>query len=175
MIYNLSSYKQELPSLGPGNYEWTIKAKTLDDLDISAADTYHFTVEEIPPFEAPSNAHTEGNGLFNTDYLRKTPYIVFHWNKVKHASDYVLEIRNHRNKVLKSQIINGNANTSFKLEDLASLEKGDFNWQVKAILMDKNKKVILINGEAAQESFTIDYNLKTSGAKKKNTGALYAE
>ncbi len=175
MVYDLTSFKSKLPSLGAGRYEWTIKATTLDELDISAAEKFHFTVKDIPPFDAPGNARTDGDGNYNADYLRQTPYITFHWNKVNRASDYVLEIRNAKNKVVFTKTINGNANTSYKLENLANFARGDFNWQIKAVLMDNKKKRILIDGANANGKFKIDYNLKTSGAKRKNTGALYAE
>lgn len=172
--FKQTSYQQKLPALAAGTYEWTVSALTLDELDISATEKHRFTVEEIPPFDAPFNARTDGDGLFNADYLRKSPYIVFNWNKVARASDYILEIRNKRNKVLLSKVITGNETTTYKLEDLASLAKGDFTWQVKAVLMSEDKKTILIDGQPAQGKFTIDYTLrKTSG--KKNTGALYAE
>lgn len=174
-VFKQTSYQQKLPALGPGTYEWTVTAQTLDELDISATQKYRFTVEEIPPFNAPSNAYTDGNGLFNADYLRKTPYIVFHWNKVNRASDYILEIRDKRNKVVLSKIIASTEVNSFKLEDLTSLAKGDFTWTIKAVLMDESKKTIFIDGKEAQGQFTIDYTLKQSGGKKKNTGALYAE
>ena len=175
MVYDLTSFKSKLPSLGSGRYEWTIKATTLDELDISAAEKFHFTVEDIPPFDAPGNARTDGDGNYNADYLRQTPYITFHWNKVNRASDYLLEIRNAKNEVVFTKTINGNANTSYKLENLANFARGDFNWQIKAVLMDNKEKRILIDGANAKGKFRIDYNLKASGAKRKNTGPLYAE
>ena len=86
-----------------------------------------------------------------------------------------MEIRNAKNEVVFTKTINGNANTSYKLENLSNFARGDFNWQIKAVLMDNKEKRILIDGANAKGKFRIDYNLKASGAKRKNTGPLYAE
>ena len=41
--------------------------------------------------------------------------------------------------------------------------------------MDDAKKEILIDGEAAEGDFTIDYTMNASGGKREKKGELYAE
>ncbi len=174
-VFNQKNYRQQLPSLGAGVYEWTVTAFTMDDIDMSAEESFTFTVEPIPPFEAPGNAMTEDGDFFNAKYLRKKPYIVFDWNSVNRASDYILEIKNEKDRLVLREIIDGSKNSGLKLENLSRLSKGNFTWTVKAVLMSKDKKQVLIDGESSGGTFTIDYNLNSDGGKRKDTGTLYAE
>ncbi|MBP5174427.1 MAG: FecR domain-containing protein [Treponema sp.] len=174
-IYPQKGYKCQLPSLTFGDYEWTVRAKTMDDLDISAEEKYTFTVAEIPPFEAPKDAKTDGGSVFNVAYLRKTPYSVFKWQKVHRAGSYILEIYGDADKKYLTEILEGGDNTSFKFEDLTKLAKGNFIWRVRAVVMDESNSKILIDGNASERQFSIDYNLNSDGGKRKDTGELYAE
>ena len=174
-VFTQNSYKSQLPSLSAGTYEWTVSAFTMDDLDISATKTYSFTVKPIPPFEKPENAHTEGGDLFDAKYLRKSHEIHFAWSPVKRAEAYIIEIFNENGKLLIREIINGNDSTSFTLQDLTKLSKGNFTWQVKAVRMDKKGKKIFIDGKPAGNTFTIDYSIKKDGGSKKYNGELYAQ
>ena len=174
-VFNQTGHSQKLPPLSSGTYEWTVKALSYDELDISSMEKFTFTVEELPPFPAPEDAETDGTDLFNASYLKKKPYILFKWKSVPRCEDYILEILGKKNEVLFRQIISGNENTSFKFEDLKKLDKGNFTWRVKAVLMTEDKKEILIDGNTSENKFTIDYTLKANGGKRKNRGALYAQ
>ena len=124
--FGSSGYKTRLPQLSSGTYEWTVKARTMDDLDISAVKTFSFTVLPIPPFEKPLDAHTVGGTLFNASYLRKTPFIEFEWRSVHRAGEYIIEIYDDKKRRLVREIIAGNGSTKFKLENLSDLGKGHF-------------------------------------------------
>lgn len=169
-----TSYSQRLTSLSSGTYEWTVKAVSTDDIDISAQKPHTFTVLEIPPFNPPKNAHTEGGSYFDASYIRQTPYILFKWNSVHRADAYIVEILKKK-KVVHKQILQGNGSTSYKFEDLLSLAKGDFNWRVRAVTLNKNKKDVLIDGIPALGTFTISYELNTNGGKRKKRGELYGK
>ena len=41
--------------------------------------------------------------------------------------------------------------------------------------MDESNSKILIDGNASERQFSIDYNLNSDGGKRKDTGELYAE
>ncbi len=174
-IYIQDGYQQQLPALSAGEYEWYVNAYTLDDLDITSDVRYSFTVEEIPPFAAPENVKTAGGDYFDSSYLRKTPYIVFKWKEVAHADSYVLEIFGKKNKLLFTQFLTGNKTTEYKLDNLSDFAKGDFTWSVKAVLLDEEKKRILIDGIPGKGKFTINYSLNKNGGKRKKQGDLYAE
>ena len=172
-VYPQIGFSQQLEPLSSGTYEWTVNATTLDDFDISANKNQTFNVKEIPPFDVPVNARTEGGTLFNAAYLKKTPYILFKWQKVARADGYIVEIY-RRKKLVHRHILAGNDNNEYKLNDLLSLSKGDFTWTVKAVRLSEDKKEILIDGKTSDNKFTIDYQIKSSGAKRKNKGDLYA-
>ena len=173
--FGRTGYKTRLPQLSSGTYEWTVKARTMDDLDISAVKTFSFTVLPIPPFEKPLDAHTAGGTLFNAGYLRKTPFIEFEWRSVHRAGEYIIEIYDDKKRRLVREILAGNESTKFKLENLSDLGKGHFTWSIRAVMMDDEKKEILIDGEAAEGDFTIDYTMNASGGKREKKGELYAE
>ena len=173
--YKQKNFSYQLPALSSGQYEWQIKALSSDQLDISSVQTFTFYVDEIPPFDAPKNARTEGGSLFNAEYLRKTPYIVFNWQSVARAENYLLEILNKKNKVVHKAVIDKSSAPSYKLESLSKLERGNFKWRIRACKMTPDKNEILIDGRTAEGTFTIDYNLKENGGKHKDKGALYAK
>ena len=172
--FKITGTKFRLPVLSSGEYEWTIKASTWDDFDISASSSRTFRIEKIKPFDAPSSAETEGGNLFDAAYLRKSPVIKFKWDSVQRANAYVLSIYKGR-KLMSTQILHGNNNTSYEFKDMISLSKGEFIWKVKAVILGDDKKEIIIDGNESDNSFTIDYSLSTTGAKRKDTGALYGQ
>ncbi|MCR5723774.1 MAG: FecR family protein [Treponema sp.] len=169
------STKSRLPRLTSGSYEWTVQAHSLDELDISARETHSFTVLPIPPFDMPQNAQADGGPLYNADYLRKQRSITFRWNRVERAKSYLLEIFNEAGALALRQVLDGTDENSFVLSDLTMLSKGTFTWRVRAVRMSEDKKTILIDGIPAENRFTIDYNIKATGAKRRQKGAFYAE
>ncbi|MBQ5491751.1 MAG: FecR domain-containing protein [Treponema sp.] len=172
----IEGYQWQLEALSAGLYEWTIVAETYDGLDVSATDPFNFTITPIPPFTAPANPRTEGGTNFNADYFRKTPYIVFRWSSVRKANDYVIDIYQRRKKKpVLTLYVRGNATTSYKLDDLALLEKlkkGDYEWTVRAVNLNEAGNDILRDGTPARASFTIDYDVRRGSG---NTRSLYGQ
>ena len=91
------------------------------------------------------------------------------------AGEYIIEIYDDKKRRLVREILAGNGSTKFKLENLSGLGKGHFTWSIRAMRMDDEKKEILIDGEAAEGDFTIDYTMNASGGKREKKGELYAE
>lgn len=174
-VYIKNNFSQQLPPLSSGIYEWTVMASSLDEFDISAMNKYSFTVEEIPPFPVPEKARTAKTSYFNGSYLRKTPYIVFEWDKVPRAQGYVIEIMDKKNKTVFRKIIDDAEAKSYKYENLVNLSKGDFTWKVRGVVLTDDKKEILIDGIPAENKFTIDYAINSAGGKRKKKGELYAQ
>ena len=173
-IFTLTDTKFTLPGLAAGEYEWTVKATTYDDLDISAAYSRTFRIEEIKPFDPPAEAQTDDGNLFDAAYIRNNPSITFRWQSVPRAKAYILTVYKDRKQII-SETLTGSNNTSFEFKNLALLSRGDFIWKVKAVILGDDKKEILIDGKESENTFTIDFNLNSTGAKRKNTGALYGQ
>ena len=175
IVLRQTGYSCRLPQLSSGTYEWTVNAYTMDELDISAVKPSYFTIEPIPPFDMPQNAKTEGGSIFNAEYLRNNHEIDFSWNKVPRAQSYIFELYTEKNKRLVREVLNGNENTKFVLKDLTILDKGNFSWKVRAVRMTDDKKRVLIDGIPAENRFTIDYTLNSTGASRKRNGDFYAQ
>lgn len=175
IILNQTGYSCQLPQLSSGNYEWTVNAFTMDELDISALKPSFFTIEPIPPFDMPANARAEGGTVFNAEYLRNNHKIDFSWGKVPRAQSYIFELYTEKNKRIVREILDGNENTKFTLKDLTILDKGNFSWKVRAVRMTDDKKRVLIDGMPAENRFTIDYTLNSTGASRKRNGDFYAQ
>lgn len=174
-LFIQKSTKQPLGKLSSGLYEWTVNAKTEDELDISATFPHRFTVEEIPPFEAPEKAVTEGGGYFDAAYLRQSPFIDFKWSAVNRAEAYVLEIMDKKGKTLHREVLEGNDITSYQFKELSKLSKGKFNWKLRAVILNENTNEVLIDGKPAEGSFEINFTLNTNGGKRRKNGELYGQ
>ena len=175
-VYPQRGYQFQLEPLTSGTYEWTVSARTMDDLDISSQEKLLFIVEPLPPFPVPAGAKTDGGRLFDAAYLRKNPYIMFRWQQVPRANSYILEIFGKDDgKLFITETLDGNDITSFKLDELTRLSKGSFTWRVRAVLFDEERKRILVDGIPVEDEFTIDYSMNSGGGKRKDTGTLYAE
>lgn len=169
-----SSFSQQLPPLSSGIYEWTVEAVTMDEIDISPAGKFSFRVGKIPPFDSPENAVAEGGPLFDAEYLRKNPRIVFSWRRIPRASAYILEIFSKNGRLLHMETVEGNENTSLSFGEFSKLSKGDFLWRVRGIFKKEGDDEILVDGIPHEGVFTIDYKINSSGGKRQNKGELYA-
>ena len=174
-LFVQKSTKQQLGKLSSGVYEWTVNAQTQDELDISATVPHRFTVNEIPPFEAPEKAETEGGEYFDAAYLRQSPYIDFSWSAVKRAQAYILEITDKKGKLLHREVLDGNNTTEYQFTELSKLSKGKFNWKLRAVILNENTNEVLIDGKPAAGSFEIDFTLNKNGGKHRNNGELYGQ
>ena len=170
--------------LRPGNYEIYVYAETLDGIDISNTDYKYrgrFTVLPVEPLDSTS-ALTATPPLLGAEYLRnpKNPRtIILSWDKVAQATDYIVEIKDKKNKVVLSELIE--KNTQYEIDFMKLYEqnkstfaKGTFKWTVHAIRrIDTNKDgtldKILQEGPASESTFSTDIptpkKTKAKGAK----------
>lgn len=170
--------------LRPGNYEIVVYAETLDGVDISNTDRKYkgtFTILPIEPLEGVTSLISNPQSL-DAEYLRNLENprkITLTWQKVKDATDYMLEIKDRKNKVLFSQLIEGK--TSYEIdflkvyeENRSAFAKGTFTWTVyplRRIDSDKDGTLdkVLQEGPASESTFTTDIptpkKTKAKGAK----------
>ena len=166
--------EQQLGELSSGVYEWTVNAKTEDELDISAGLPHRFTVEELPPFPVPEKAGTEGT-YFDAPYLRQSQFIDFSWTPVKRAGAYILEITDKKGKLLHREVLEGNDIKNYRFTELSKLSKGKFSWKLRAVRINKETKEVVIDGQPAEGSFEINFSLNTNGGKRRKNGELYGQ
>lgn len=182
-IWNRKGNVQSIGKLSSGEYEWCVIAETPDGYDISSEDPFRFEVLPIEPFAAPSNPKAVDGPRYNADYLRKSikenngrSFILFEWDSVYRASDYIVEIYDSKKNKLLSIPIYGKDNTKLKFEELEKLEKGKYYWSVKAVSFNDEKTEIFIDGNpTSEQNFEIDYTLNKKGGSRKESGGLYGK
>lgn len=156
--------------LRPGRYEIIVYAETLDGIDISNTDNKYkgrFTVLPVEPLETTTGLTTTPE-LLGAAYLRNPDNprtIILSWNSVPKATDYIVEIKDKKNKVVLTQMVN---KTRYEIDFMKLYEtnkstfaKGTFKWTVHAIRrIDTNKDGIvdklLQEGPSAESTFSTD-------------------
>lgn len=170
--------------LRPGKYEIVVYAETLDGVDISNTDKKYLGSFRILPIEplAVTNNLSSVPQILNADYLRNPDNprtITLRWSPVRDATDYVIEIKDKKNKVLLSQMVEGS--TSYEIdflklyeENKSTFAKGTFKWSVYALRRidsDKNGELdkVLQEGPSSESEFSTDIptpkKTKAKGAK----------
>ena len=170
--------------LRPGKYEIIVYAETLDGVDISNTDRKYigsFTILPIEPLSGINNLNTSP-ALLNAEYLRNpenSRTITLSWDKVRDATDYILEIRDKKNKPVLTETVS-NA-TSYEIDfmklyegDRTMFSKGTFKWSVYPVRkIDTNKDgvldKVLQEGPVSDSTFSTDIpspkKSKAKGAK----------
>ena len=170
--------------LRPGTYDIVVYAETLDGVDISNTDNKYrgkFTVLPVEPLDSTTGLSVTPP-LLGADYLRNPENprtITLSWSRVADATDYIVEIKDKKNKVVLSQLVE-NA-TSYEIDFLKLYEtnkstfaKGTFKWTVHAIRRidtdaDGTIDKLLQEGPSSESTFATDVptpkKTKAKGAK----------
>lgn len=156
--------------LRPGRYEIIVYAETLDGIDISNTDNKYkgrFTVLPVEPLDPTLGLKTTPE-LLGAEYLRNPENprtIILSWNKVSQATDYIVEIKDKKNKVVLSQMVE---KPLYEIDFMKLYEtnkstfaKGTFKWSVHAIRRidtDKDGTLdkLLQEGPSAESTFSTD-------------------
>ncbi len=138
--------------LPPGNYFWTFKGE-LAGFDISAKESYSFSVMPIPPLP-PAEILSPPMGFgFGPAELRSQRSIVLSWKPVEGATHYslLLYASGKAEPLVERDRLQG---TSFAITDLSLLDRGDFSWRVEAFSFDGEGKLEQ-SGLDSRASFSI--------------------
>jgi hypothetical protein len=180
VVMNINGPPRRIPlaRLPAGVYYWTILATTEDGMNISASSPYSFRVLPIPPLPEPANRRPEDMYMIGPAQLRQTRAIVFQWDAVRGANRYILNIYQLSQPVGAQQPVRRRimrrapaSETSYTLEDLSLLDRGDFIWQVEAVFAAKNG-TIEQRGIVGENRFTIDIP-QPEKPRTADPGALY--
>lgn len=169
-----TGFRQRLGPLFAGTYEWRVSARTMDDIDISSERPSRFTVLPIPPFDASEKIEAVGGPVFGAKHFRKRRAIEFRWKAVPRASAYIVEVFDQQARRIASATLRGADSTSWTLDDLSLLSRGDFSWTVRGVRLDGTKAGgVLIDGVPAAAKFSIDFAVSPGGGKRRDTGDIY--
>ena len=156
--------------LRPGRYEIIVYAETLDGIDISNTDNKYkgrFIVLPVEPLDPTLGLKTTPE-LLGAEYLRNPENprtIILSWNKVSQATDYIVEIKDKKNKVVLTQMVD---KPLYEIDFMKLYEtnkstfaKGTFKWNVHAIRRidtDKDGTLdkLLQEGPSAESTFSTD-------------------
>ena len=131
-----------LPQLGPGDYYWTVQARSADGFDITAATPAHFRVLPIPLLPAPRNPIPANGFRINPENLDEYRNLEFSWDAVPNANGYILTLYRgsgaRREAVVQTPVQTG---TSYTLGEIQQLGRGTFYWQVEAVNTAQNGSI----------------------------------
>jgi hypothetical protein len=145
-----------LPRLSPGDYFWTIQAKTQDGFDISSPAPFRFRVLPIPPLPTPQKRLPVDGAIIGLEQLKVSRSIAFSWGAVEGANGYMLTAFQNtgaaRKTVLQTPVLR---ETSYTVAEVRLLGQGNFFWQVEALYV-RDDKSIEQRGQLRENKLTID-------------------
>lgn len=119
-----------LANLGAGSYTWKVRARH-GIFDISSKDQPSFIILPAPLLPAPTIMLPAGDAVIDYSYIEIKKNIRFEWKPVAGATDYALRIlSSDRHSVLFR--VDRLKSTSYTLENLSCLDRGNFIWEVSA-------------------------------------------
>ncbi len=155
--------------LSEGKYYWTVSG-TFGDFDISSRSVGRFTVNPVPPLPPPVLTDPPEDAVYGPEQLRASRQILFSWEEIAGATDYYLAIYPDENWEKPVLTIGPLKETSYLLEDLSILDKGNFAWIVFGESRDQEGYVEQ-PGEEAQRLFSI--NLPSLGTPSIDSGEKF--
>lgn len=168
---NNASRTISLPRLSEGDYYWTIHAETSDGFDISATPS-RFRVLPIPLLPAPQNRLPADGYVIGPEQIRASQLLSFSWDAVPGANGYILTVFQgsgaERKMMVQTPILN---ETTYTLENIRQLGRGDLFWQVEALYVMKGG-FIEQRGRLQENRFIIDIPTPPQ-IRTLDTGTLY--
>jgi len=132
--------------------------------------------EKTPPppslLPAPQVVQPAQRTVYGFDRLLSQRKIDFRWSSVRGANAYIFTLyeqtANGRKQILRTTI---NRGTSYTMENLRLLEKGNFVWQVEPIRTGR-RNVIEQRGRTLESTFTVNFPVP-GPIQIEDTGILY--
>lgn len=159
----------QLPRLESGKYAWTIEGKTFDGFDSSALHKNNFEITQIPKLPTPQLLQPTNQYIIDAKALKDNKSIIFKWEKIEAANNYIITIRNKNGKVLKKYNTKTTPKLVFKNIDL--LSRGQFSWSVEARQVLKDGTIVRKSNSKTM-NFEIDIPV-INEIELNETGELY--
>jgi hypothetical protein len=150
-----------------------------------AADVQAQPAEAVPPppkktppppslLSAPQAIQPAQRTVYGFDRLLSQRKIDFRWSSVRGANAYIFilyeQTARGRKQILRATI---NRGTSYTMQNLRLLEKGNFVWQVEAIRTGR-RNVIEQHGRPLESTFTVNFPVP-GPIQIEDTGILYGK
>lgn len=159
----------QLPRLESGKYAWTIEGRTFDGFDSSALHKNNFEITQIPKLPALKLLQPTNQYIIDAKALKNNKSIIFKWEKIEAANNYIITIRNKNGKVLKKYNTKTTPKLVFKNIDL--LSRGQFSWSVEARQVLKDGTIVRKSNSKTM-NFEIDIPV-INEIELNETGELY--
>ncbi|MDR0320102.1 MAG: hypothetical protein LBI28_01230 [Treponema sp.] len=160
-----------LNRLGEGTYYWTVEAQSPDGL-ISAAEPRQLRILAVPLLPAPGNLQPLAGHRIGLEELKAQANIAFSWSAVQGANAYIITIYEQTDSGRRQIIQRPPENrTSWTLDNLATVGRGTFVWQVEAV--NRNSAgAIDQRGRMGESTFVIDIP-RPGQIQAEDPGTLY--
>ncbi|MDR3167454.1 MAG: FecR family protein, partial [Treponema sp.] len=149
-----------LPPLTEGDYYWTIRAETTDGVDISAPPRL-IRILPLPLLQQAANRTPPDGTVITGETLKQNRKLSFSWEAVPDATGYFFTILEGENQEILR--VGPQTATAVTLEDLSVLHRGEFAWQVEAVMAEpgqdrqEHRGAILRRGEIGKNRFILEY------------------
>jgi hypothetical protein len=158
-----------IKGLLPGTYFWTVKG-SFASFDLSARERYRFEIETPPPLPATELLTPQPRTVVGAAQLRESRKILLSWQPVAGATHYRLAVYlpGKKEPVLAKEKLSA---TSYAIEDLSVLDRGQISWSIQAQSYDQAGELEQ-GGLEAKSSFTLDIPA-VKKAKSSSEGKTY--
>jgi hypothetical protein len=179
-IMNIQNPARDIPlqNLPPGDYYWTVRATTSDDLDISPAVPAVFHISRTPPLPAPLGRLPADGARITAEDIVKNSQIEFTWDAVPGANAYnfvLYEMSDAANRTTAAnRILIARSDGDSQRRNLVDgylFKNGAYMWQVEAVRLDENGN-IAHNGISGENHFTVEIPIPGS-PRPNDPGMLY--
>ena len=120
---------------------------------------------------APQNLRPARGVTYGFNELQSNRNIVFRWAAVREANAYIFTLYQQttsgRQQIIRSTVNDG---TSYTLNNLSLLDRGNFVWQVEPVVVTRGS--IQRRGRTAENNFTVNFPVPRP-VEIEDTGTLY--
>ena len=163
-----------LERLTAGRYIWKVIANSADGIPLSSNEQ-SFTIEDVPPLSKVVISQPANGAVLGANFFRKNRRIVLSWKQVSGATAYSFALyrRASDDSLVPISTEKNLRTTSVTISDLASLDVGDFEWNVTAFAYARDGFEER-RSPVATGKFTIDFDSPTQ-VEGVQPGRMYGE
>lgn len=145
----------DLDSLVEGKYSWSVEARcylgeTILQNGKVSKDTFELY---LPDLAAPVKTSPEQGHIVGAEFFIGEKDLVFSWESIPYANEYILTIRKPDGEVLKEVSFTGESELTYTVPAVELLEQGLYTWDVEACFHYHGR--LLQHGVKEESSFSV--------------------